>query len=988
MALGSSNPTSNLVQIKNIPIDNNKGPAGDGTQRVVLANDTPTLNTQLVAGTAIIGKSFLTDGTRDATVKAASTAAVVTDTALVTALSPNTPLPTGGNIIGKTYITDGTRDAAVKAASTAAVATDTALVTALSPNTPLPTGTNTIGRVNVVELYTEGVASSGSEKVFLMGAIREDVPSITTSADLQYSNLKVNNRGRLYTSITFDEPLPTGSNSIGKLATNTANTYIGDVAVTNTRVPIQAATFNITGVSILAGGAFLCNATEHRLYVGQVITISGTIGSVPGIGSIGGYTGTTTSYRISVTDGVNSFTLQTLNNGSITTGAGSAGGLVFTAPIPAEVSNLARIGGRAVSLDTGARDAGTIRVTVATNDVVTVTPTNPFTVNLAAGSTVALAAGTNITTSGVTEQSSINISTLFLVGTSGQFQVAATQIHLSGLVTLSGTAPTGTQGTISGYVNPTTYRISSTNGSTTFTLINLDGSSLTTTAGGSGIATGLTAAIRVPFQVIQSGNWNVGLNSGSQVIGKVELIASTANVGKVELLASTASIGKVELLASTASIGKLSVNDGVDIGDVTINNSTLAVTQSGSWAVTANYPSFIIQNISIVGNTGQFQCSPIHITVGQVITLSGVLSGTAVTGVITGYTNPTSYRVSLTNGSTTFTLVTLEGVPLSTTIGSGITGLSGSMAVASHVANISQFSGQNISMGSGTRNAGTQRITIATDDILNVSQNGTWNVGLSAGSNTIGKLAANVGVNIGDVTIDNTVITVSQNIAANLKTETTLASNQTLSNVTNLIQFNGTNITMKNSSTPAVAADTALVVAVSPNNSISVTQSVASNLQVTASIATGQTLATVTNLQQLNGQNISLNSGTRDAGTQRVTIATNDLVRTQGETLTNTTTTAFTNSLVVRNAAATLYMLNGFNNSGVGQFIQIHNSTALPSNGAAPQITFFVPPGSNFSFDFGYYGRYFSNGITVCNSTIGATLALGTANCWFDAQYK
>ncbi|NBR61454.1 MAG: hypothetical protein EBT86_07355, partial [Actinobacteria bacterium] len=88
MALGSSNPTSNLVQIKNIPIDNNKGPAGDGTQRVVLANDTPTLNTQLVAGTAIIGKSFLTDGTRDATVKAASTAAVVTDTALVTALSP------------------------------------------------------------------------------------------------------------------------------------------------------------------------------------------------------------------------------------------------------------------------------------------------------------------------------------------------------------------------------------------------------------------------------------------------------------------------------------------------------------------------------------------------------------------------------------------------------------------------------------------------------------------------------------------------------------------------------------------------------------------------------------------------------------------------------------------------------------------------------------------------------------------------------------
>src|SRR5581483_130683 len=43
---------------------------------------------------------------------------------------------------------DGTNTAAVKAASTAAVATDTSVVVALSPNSPVPAGSNLIGAVN------------------------------------------------------------------------------------------------------------------------------------------------------------------------------------------------------------------------------------------------------------------------------------------------------------------------------------------------------------------------------------------------------------------------------------------------------------------------------------------------------------------------------------------------------------------------------------------------------------------------------------------------------------------------------------------------------------------------------------------------------------------------------------------------------------------------------------------------------------------------
>lgn len=106
----------------------------------------------------------ITDGTNTVAVKAASTAALATDPSAVVAISPNTALPTGSNTIGvvnqgstpaslanawTVQPTDGTNAITIKAASTASIATDTAMVTALSPNTPLPAGTAQIGAVSL-----------------------------------------------------------------------------------------------------------------------------------------------------------------------------------------------------------------------------------------------------------------------------------------------------------------------------------------------------------------------------------------------------------------------------------------------------------------------------------------------------------------------------------------------------------------------------------------------------------------------------------------------------------------------------------------------------------------------------------------------------------------------------------------------------------------------------------------------------------------------
>jgi hypothetical protein len=103
---------------------------------------------------------------------------------------------------------------------------------------------------------------------------------------------------------------------------------------------------------------------------------------------------------------------------------------------------------------------------------------------------------------------------------------------------------------------------------------------------------------------------------------------------------------------------------------------------------------------------------------------------------------------------------------------------------------------------------------------------------------------------------------------------------------------------------------------------------------------------------------------------------------------TNVTTTAYAASLIVKASAGALYSITGYNSHTSSQFIQVHNTTTVPADGVAPQIIFFVPPQSNFSYNLLPYGRYFATGITICNSSTGPTKTIGSANCWFDVQFR
>jgi len=141
-------------------------------------------------------------------------------------------------------------------------------------------------------------------------------------------------------------------------------------------------------------------------------------------------------------------------------------------------------------------------------------------------------------------------------------------------------------------------------------------------------------------RIIMSGAPNSSTTPGSGNNSTV-----TATSAATSTYGSALSTARTDFLITDTSYA----TSGIAVGD-TLSLST-AATLSG---------------VQITGTAGQFSCTSTYLAVGMNVVISGTYGGT---GSITGYTNPTTYRISVTNGSTTFTLTTTGGSALTTTAG-------------------------------------------------------------------------------------------------------------------------------------------------------------------------------------------------------------------------------------------------------------------------------------------------------------------------------
>ena len=101
----------------------------------------------------------------------------------------------------------------------------------------------------------------------------------------------------------------------------------------------------------------------------------------------------------------------------------------------------------------------------------------------------------------------------------------------------------------------------------------------------------------------------------------------------------------------------------------------------------------------------------------------------------------------------------------------------------------------------------------------------------------------------------------------------------------------------------------------------------------------------------------------------------------------NATSTVLSKSLTVKSGQGLLFGFSVFNSNASTQFVLVFDANTVPANGATAIGVFPVATISTVGVSFGTPGRWFRQGIILANSSTEPTLTLGSADCFFDAQY-
>jgi hypothetical protein len=429
-------------------------------------------------------------------------------------------------------------------------------------------GATTIGKA-------EDAASADADVGVGMLAVRKATPANTSGADGDYEFIQMS-AGRVWTSATIDAALPTGSNVIG--AVTQSGTWTVQPGNTANTTPWL--------MSIHDGTT---KATVRDLAANDALNVAIVDGSGNQITSFAGGTQYTED---AASAGAESLTLagavrQDTLSSSVSTDGDYAN---------LKVTNVGRLWVSAVvdtALPTGSNVIGA--VTQSGSWTVAATQSGSWTVTANAG-TGTFTVDSELPAAAALADATANPTTP-LVGAALELFNGTTWDRVRGDTT------NGIDVDVTRTVTPTNRTASgSINGSSqsvTFTPTGIGTATCQFTGTMSGQLTFQGTTDGSTWVVIYAINSNTGAvvqSSSSTGLFVVPCAgyntirvfssswgASTATVN-FEASGGTQAIGLWNPLpAGTNAIGKLAANDGVDIGDVTINNASIAVTQSGTW---------------------------------------------------------------------------------------------------------------------------------------------------------------------------------------------------------------------------------------------------------------------------------------------------------------------------------------------------------------------------------------------------------------------
>lgn len=345
---------------------------------------------------------------------------------------------------------------------------------------------------------------------------------------------------------------------------------------------------------------------------------------------------------------------------------------------------------------------------------------------------------------------------------------------------------------------------------------------------------------------------NSGVNSdGTQ---RVTLATNDAATTGIAIIADAVNDSKMDINLAHVNSNDISVNSGVkDTGTlrVCIASDDVVSTKLSTMGSAVSQQNYLVNIENLLGT---------NIAVNSGVKGNGVQRVAIATDDINMATINTSTATSAT----------------------GITTLAGSVSSSKINQNLISLNGTTVSVNSGIKNDGTQRITIAEDDVV------TTGIGIIAYAVNDGKMDVNISRINGYTTAVNTgskdpgtqrvtLATDDYNTTQARLSLATIAGTVTGSKIDqNLASVNGTTIDVLAGSTGAGTQRVCLATNDINTSAISVsTTTSATKLTTLADTVTSGKINQ--NLVSLDNNTVSVNSGVNGTGVQRVTIATDDV---------------------------------------------------------------------------------------------------------------